>query len=156
MSRPGAWAVVWQNFKQYMKKDWSKKHFVGADEFGNQYYELSNRYGNVSRGFEPPSGQNKYWRPGQPLPQPPIEWSSWVKGTRRIPPTDQEIALNRMKQQAQIAEDIKTAKQAPHVSSTGKGAGDTGPKAYPSFKSLEVSPGAQEDDEAPGRLPKQN
>lgn len=32
-------------------------------------------------------------------PKPAIEWESWLKGTRRFPPSDEEIAINRLKQQ---------------------------------------------------------
>ncbi|KAK6026236.1 hypothetical protein OSTOST_07844, partial [Ostertagia ostertagi] len=36
--RPGAWATVWNNFKRYLRKDWSTKTYVAEDAAGRRYY----------------------------------------------------------------------------------------------------------------------
>ncbi|VDP16140.1 unnamed protein product [Heligmosomoides polygyrus] len=91
MSRPGAWGRVMTNLWKYLRKDWSTKHYIGEDALGHRYYEVRNTRQNVTRGYDPP--------PEAPESQPSVEWQSWLKGTRRFPPSEQEIALNRMKQQ---------------------------------------------------------
>ncbi|CAB3409367.1 unnamed protein product [Caenorhabditis bovis] len=136
MSRPGAWGRVVSNLWKYVRNDFSKKNYIAEDSHGNRYYEITNSRQNVARGFEaPPSG---------PRIEPGIEWQAWLRGTRRFPPSDDEIALNRMKQQAQIAQDAHTEKRAPLVSSQGIGAGDHHPQKFPKYEDLEISPGAQD------------
>lgn len=86
------------------------------------------------RGFEPNAG----------APKPALEWEAWLKGTRRFPPSDEEIALNRQRQQTQLAEDAVTEKRAPKIGSTGKGAADIDrPKSYPKYDDLEINPGVR-------------
>ncbi|CAI2351980.1 unnamed protein product [Caenorhabditis sp. 36 PRJEB53466] len=137
MSRPGAWGRVASNLWKYLKGDFSKKNYVAEDASGNRYYELSNSRQNVSRGFDPPKS-------GVSPTEPDQEWQAWLRGTRRFPPSDREIAINRQRQQAQLAQDTATEKRAPHVQSEGKGAGDHHPQKFPKYKDLETSPGAQE------------
>ncbi|KHJ80075.1 hypothetical protein OESDEN_20257, partial [Oesophagostomum dentatum] len=91
MSRPGAWNRVMTNLWKYLKKDWSTKKYIGEDPTGHRFYEIQNSRLNVTRGFDPP--------PNKPDSQPGIEWQSWLKGVRRFPPSDQELALNRMREQ---------------------------------------------------------
>ncbi|KIH45006.1 hypothetical protein ANCDUO_24959, partial [Ancylostoma duodenale] len=66
-------------------------HYIGEDSAGHRYYEIQNTRQNVTRGYDPP--------PNNPKSEPGVEWQSWLKGTRRFPPSDDEIALNRMKEQ---------------------------------------------------------
>ncbi|ULT92947.1 hypothetical protein L5515_010009 [Caenorhabditis briggsae] len=136
MSRPGAWSRVASNLWKYVKGDFSKKNYVAEDSSGNRFYEIANSRQNVSRGFDPPTS-------GAHI-EPDLEWQAWLRGTRRFPPSDTEIAINRMKQQAQLAQDSNTEKRAPHVQSEGKGAGDHQPQKFPKYKDLEVTPGYQE------------
>ncbi|CAJ0587820.1 unnamed protein product, partial [Mesorhabditis spiculigera] len=135
MSRPGAWARVATNFRKWLKKDWAEKRYIGEDGQGLKYYELHGTKHNVKRGFDPPSEN--------PTAAPGVEWLSWVKGTRRFPPNEQELLLNKAKQQAQLAGNTATEKMAPQVESKGPPAGGTGdgPKAYPQYKDLESVPG---------------
>uniref|UniRef100_A0A8R1EGB3 Carbonic anhydrase n=2 Tax=Caenorhabditis japonica TaxID=281687 RepID=A0A8R1EGB3_CAEJA len=91
MSRPGAWSRVGSNLWKYLKGDVSKKHYVAEDAAGNRFYEISNSRQNVSRGFDSPTSGAQI--------EPDIEWQAWLRGTRRFPPSDQEISFNRMKQQ---------------------------------------------------------
>lgn len=84
-----------------------------------------------SRGYE---SDDKSIPPTQPIP---VEWLSWIKGTRQYPPTDDEIALNRTRQQSQLATDLETEKRAPSVDVEGPGAGDRikhFPKSYSDFE----------------------
>ncbi|GMS96969.1 hypothetical protein PENTCL1PPCAC_19144, partial [Pristionchus entomophagus] len=139
MSRPGSWSRVLTNLKKYITKDFSERVYVGKDNLGHRYYEIRNSRQNVSRGFEPPKDAQKT----VDYSGPSVEWQSWLKGTRRFPPGDQEIALNRARQQAQLTEDAAREKRAPIVTSTGKGASEsTQPRHYPKYEDLEINPGA--------------
>ncbi|ETN68730.1 hypothetical protein NECAME_15656 [Necator americanus] len=127
MSRPGVWSRVMTNFWKYLRKDWSTKHYIGEDAAGHRYYEIHNTRQNVARvialrqntliptffpiletvakldfrsglqltqrftGYDPP--------PNNPTSQPSVEWQSWLKGARRFPPSEEEIKLNRVKEQ---------------------------------------------------------
>ncbi|GMR49716.1 hypothetical protein PMAYCL1PPCAC_19911, partial [Pristionchus mayeri] len=139
MSRPGAWARVFTNLKKYITKDFSQRVYVGEDHLGHRYYEIRNSRQNVSRGFEPPPGVKH----SIDYTGPSVEWTSWLKGTRRFPPDEQEIALNRARQQAQLAGDAAREKRAPVITSTGKGASESSqPRSYPKYEDLEINPGA--------------
>ncbi|EPB80775.1 hypothetical protein ANCCEY_00181 [Ancylostoma ceylanicum] len=135
MSRPGAWARVMTNLWKYLRKDWSTKHYIGEDSAGHRYYEIQNTRQNVTRGYDPP--------PNNPTSQPGVEWQSWLKGTRRFPPSDDEIALNRMKEQAQLAQNETTEKRAPHVATTGSNPSQDKPAAFPRYDDMESAPGAK-------------
>uniref|UniRef100_A0A1I7V4P7 NADH:ubiquinone oxidoreductase complex assembly factor 2 n=1 Tax=Caenorhabditis tropicalis TaxID=1561998 RepID=A0A1I7V4P7_9PELO len=135
MSRQGSWGRVASNFWKYIKGDFSKKNYVAEDASGNRFYEISNSRQNVSRGFDPPVSGAEV--------EPGLEWQAWLKGTRRFPPSDSEISINRMRQQAQLAQDSNTEKRAPRVQSETKSAGDK-PQTFPKYNDLEVSPGYQE------------
>ncbi|GMT24526.1 hypothetical protein PFISCL1PPCAC_15823, partial [Pristionchus fissidentatus] len=139
MSRPGSWSRVLTNLRKYIMKDFSERVYVGEDHLGHRYYEIRNSRQNVGRGFDPPTGVKR----SVDYSGPSVEWQSWLKGTRRFPPSDQEIALNRARQQAQLTEDAAREKRAPVVTSTGKGASEsTQPRSYPKYDDLEVNPGA--------------
>ncbi|EYC31493.1 hypothetical protein Y032_0004g2184 [Ancylostoma ceylanicum] len=112
MSRPGAWARVMTNLWKYLRKDWSTKHYIGEDSAGHRYYEIQNTRQNVTRGYDPP--------PNNPTSQPGVEWQSWLKGTRRFPPSDDEIALNRMKEQDKMVgvDQSRHLRYATHLASS--------------------------------------
>ncbi|KAE9421791.1 hypothetical protein Angca_000730, partial [Angiostrongylus cantonensis] len=145
--------------------------YIGEDALGNRYYEIKNTRQNVTRsvfhcfssvvpsccailrlyfeegvslkfvgfklsGYDPPTGASN--------PQTPtVEWQSWLKGTRRFPPSEEEIALNRMRQQAQLAQNLTTEQRAPHVAATGTSQKQDKPAAFPHFEDLESAPGAK-------------
>ncbi|CAD5219166.1 unnamed protein product [Bursaphelenchus okinawaensis] len=84
--------------------------------------------------------------------QPSLEWESWLKGTRRFPPSDQELALNEARrehiEQKQHLQDAQTEKRAPHVASRGQGAGDLDRKKhFPAYDDIELAPGAERRDD---------
>uniref|UniRef100_A0A1I7X770 NADH dehydrogenase [ubiquinone] 1 alpha subcomplex subunit 12 n=1 Tax=Heterorhabditis bacteriophora TaxID=37862 RepID=A0A1I7X770_HETBA len=135
MTRQGAWGRVISNIWKYLKKDWSEKNYVGEDAAGHKFYEITNSRRNILRGFDPPLAT--------PNSQPDLEWQSWLRGTRRFPPSDSEIAQNRLKQQAQVPEDLGIAHRAPHVQSN---INNTQPARYPQYNDMETSPGAKNSD----------
>ncbi|KAK6748312.1 hypothetical protein RB195_001124 [Necator americanus] len=134
MSRPGAWSRVMTNFWKYLRKDWSTKHYIGEDAAGHRYYEIHNTRQNVARGYDPP--------PNNPTSQPSVEWQSWLKGARRFPPSEEEIKLNRVKEQAQLAENEATERRAPHVATKEVPTQDR-PASFPQYEDMESAPGAK-------------
>ncbi|KIH58077.1 hypothetical protein ANCDUO_11723, partial [Ancylostoma duodenale] len=110
-------------------------HYIGEDSAGHRYYEIQNTRQNVTRGYDPP--------PNNPKSEPGVEWQSWLKGTRRFPPSDDEISLNRMKEQAQLAQNETTEKRAPHVATTGSNPSQDKPAAFPRYDDMESAPGAK-------------
>ncbi|KAK6017345.1 hypothetical protein OSTOST_17136 [Ostertagia ostertagi] len=138
MSRPGAWATVWNNFKRYLRKDWSTKTYVAEDAAGRRYYEIRNTRQNVTRGYDP--------SPNAPTSEPSVEWQSWLRGTRRFPPSEDELALNRVRQQAQLTQNSSTEQRAPHVATTGSNQPRDKPQPFPGRDDLESAPGAKKSD----------
>ncbi|KAH7730641.1 NADH:ubiquinone oxidoreductase [Aphelenchoides avenae] len=140
MSRPAPWSRVWQLFVESLTRTRAKR-YIGEDSFGNRYYELPQTKTNVTRGFDPPEGH--------PHPSlPTVEWQSWLKGTRKLPPSPEEIRMNMARQQAQQLQDARTEQNAPRIDSKGKGAHDIDrPKNYPMYEgTYEQAPGARKDD----------
>jgi NADH dehydrogenase [ubiquinone] 1 alpha subcomplex assembly factor 2 len=137
---PSVWARLWNNMNRMITKE-SERIYVGNDAVGNKYYEYKggrSAQTNVRRGYEQVDSD---------APKPNIEWEAWLKGTRRFPPSEEEIQINRLRQQKQLAQDSETEKRAPKIGSTGKGAGDIDrPKQYPTYDDLELSPGAKKSD----------
>uniref|UniRef100_A0AC34QA57 NADH dehydrogenase [ubiquinone] 1 alpha subcomplex subunit 12 n=1 Tax=Panagrolaimus sp. JU765 TaxID=591449 RepID=A0AC34QA57_9BILA len=133
---PSVWARLWNNLNRAISRE-AEKVFIGTDSVGNKYYEYKGgrtQRSNIKRGYEPVVEGGK----------PPLEWDAWLKGTRRFPPSDEEIALNRQRQQQQLAEDAQTEKRAPKIGSRGKGAADVDrPKSYPKYDDLEINPGVR-------------
>ncbi|KIH44614.1 hypothetical protein ANCDUO_25360 [Ancylostoma duodenale] len=92
MSRASSFALSFLKLTSYaFNSILAFKHYIGEDSAGHRYYEIQNTRQNVTRGYDPP--------PNNPKSEPGVEWQSWLKGTRRFPPSDDEIALNRMKEQ---------------------------------------------------------
>ncbi|KAL3074270.1 hypothetical protein niasHS_015100 [Heterodera schachtii] len=118
-TRIGPFLKMWHDFWGSFSRV-KKRKFVGEDSAGNRFYEIleGNRKGNVNRGFEPP--------PDVEVPsEPPVEWRAWLNKSRRFPPSDEEIQLNILKQQAQLVQNTETEKKAPMIVSTGPGAAET-------------------------------
>uniref|UniRef100_A0A915NX79 NADH dehydrogenase [ubiquinone] 1 alpha subcomplex subunit 12 n=3 Tax=Meloidogyne TaxID=189290 RepID=A0A915NX79_9BILA len=134
-TRPGPWLTIWKLLWADTKLP---KQYIGEDQYGNRYYELSKprSSGNVSRGYDPAPG----------APDPPVEWLSWTKMTRRFPPSEEEIRLNRARQQQQLEADAETEKRAPTVAT--KGGAVEKDKGFPEYKEkdFEHIPGAKKED----------
>ncbi|KHJ86664.1 hypothetical protein OESDEN_13578 [Oesophagostomum dentatum] len=113
----------------------SFQKYIGEDPAGHRFYEIQNSRLNVTRGFDPP--------PNKPDSQPGIEWQSWLKGVRRFPPSDQELALNRMREQAQLAQNEATEKRAPHVATKDPPPQPNKPAAFPRHDDMESAPGVK-------------
>uniref|UniRef100_A0AC34GSQ1 NADH dehydrogenase [ubiquinone] 1 alpha subcomplex subunit 12 n=1 Tax=Panagrolaimus sp. ES5 TaxID=591445 RepID=A0AC34GSQ1_9BILA len=137
---PSVWARLWNNMTRMITKQ-TEKVIVGQDVVGNQYYEYKGARSdrtNIQRGYDQTDPNAS---------KPAIEWESWLKGTRRFPPSDEEIQLNRLRQQKQLEQDSVTERRAPKIGSSGKGAGDIDrPKQYPTYDDMEISPGAKKSD----------
>ncbi|KAI6207017.1 hypothetical protein M3Y94_00981900 [Aphelenchoides besseyi] len=137
MSRPSIWTQVWSNFwASWSRQAMPNKRYVGQDHLGNRFYEFAGRHqsSNVKRGYEP--GPQNY--------EPSVEWTSWLSGARRFPPSEQEIAINQAREEHQLKIDSQTERRAPQVTSEGKGAADVDqPKHYPSYDDAEIAPGAR-------------
>ncbi|KAI6175900.1 hypothetical protein M3Y97_00740800 [Aphelenchoides bicaudatus] len=140
MSRMSSWGRVWSEIWKSLTKTSVAKKYIGEDKFGNKFYEFEGRVisnnSNVKRGYN--HGED-------PNILPSVEWQSWLKGSRRFPPSDQEIEINRAKEQAKLAQDAQTESRAPHISSQGKGAADVDrPRQFPSYgNEYEKNPGAE-------------
>ncbi|XP_076254069.1 NADH dehydrogenase [ubiquinone] 1 alpha subcomplex assembly factor 2 isoform X2 [Rhynchophorus ferrugineus] len=64
---------------------------MGTDYFGNKYYEIpvnaSSARSKPSRWFEPPEKDNFQQ-------EMPAEWEAWLRGRRKVPPTEEELKRN--------------------------------------------------------------
>ncbi|KJH44480.1 hypothetical protein DICVIV_09488 [Dictyocaulus viviparus] len=143
MSRPGAWGRVLSNLWKYLRKDWSYKEYVGEDSAGNRFYEIKNTKSNVKRSFTCFKLSGYHAPVGVSNSEVSVEWQAWLKGTRRFPPSDEEIALNKMKQQAQLAQNAETERRAPHVATIGSNQPRNKPEAFPSHEDFESAPGSK-------------
>lgn len=117
MSQPPArsiWGTVLKNFINSLKPRQIRGNFKGADYLGNKYYEIpvsaSSARSRPSRWFEPPN-EDDFDN------EMPAEWESWLRGRRKEPPTEEEIAKNlaimQMKKRNAIAVDAKAGKMTP-------------------------------------------
>ncbi|KAI1732666.1 NADH ubiquinone oxidoreductase subunit NDUFA12 domain-containing protein [Ditylenchus destructor] len=146
MSRPAPWTTVWRNFLNSLSRNQANhanRSYIGEDMLGNRYYEIKeSRSSNVKRGYDPPEGQRNWQHRNYEKAMPPVEWQGWLNGSRKLPPTSDEIALNQKRQQAQLKEDAETERRAPIVGSTGKGAHDVDRGTqYPKYEDIEMAPG---------------
>lgn len=117
MSQPPArslWGAVLRHFLNSLKPRQIRGNLKGADYLGNKYYEIpvnsSSTRTRPSRWFEPPQGDDFEH-------EKPAEWESWLRGRRKEPPTEQEIAQNlaimQMKKKNAIAVEAKAGKSTP-------------------------------------------
>lgn len=64
---------------------------MGTDYFGNKYFEIPvnsvSARTRPSRWFEPPEKENFQQ-------EMPAEWEAWLRGRRKVPPTEEELAKN--------------------------------------------------------------
>uniref|UniRef100_A0A915CVV5 Carbonic anhydrase n=1 Tax=Ditylenchus dipsaci TaxID=166011 RepID=A0A915CVV5_9BILA len=142
MTKPGPVSTLFTKFwaSLFKKSQVENRTYIGKDHLGNRFYEIKDSKTNVTRGYDPPGGQDYF--AGRQWVLPSVEWRGWLNGSRKTPPSDQEIFFNQNKQQAQLKEDAVTEKRAPLVGSSGKGAADVDRKrTYPSYDEAEVTPG---------------
>lgn len=83
------WKIVFENFLKSLKPKVKEKP-IGADSFGNKYFEVP---------ADPQGGRRlpRRWfvpRNEEANVVPTPEWSQWLRGRRAEPPTIEEIAYN--------------------------------------------------------------
>ncbi|VDN02353.1 unnamed protein product [Thelazia callipaeda] len=140
--RPGVPTFIWRNFVDSLGRDRFKKTIVGEDELGNKYYELTKSKRPVKRGF---MSVDKY-----STVLPPPEWLTWLRGIRNIPPTPEEIMMNRQTEEKvkKKAKEIdqnwnnllshEEGNKIPHVESTTVSSDvDTEPANFPRYPEYE-------------------
>ncbi|EJW87638.1 NADH:ubiquinone oxidoreductase 17.2 kDa subunit family protein [Wuchereria bancrofti] len=98
--RPGVLTFIWRNFLDSLDRKRFQKTFVGNDEQGNKYYELTKSRRIVNRGFVPASTSSEV----------PPEWLTWLRGIRKLPPTEEEILANKQARE-EIVEKAKKLEQ---------------------------------------------
>uniref|UniRef100_A0A915PW12 NADH dehydrogenase [ubiquinone] 1 alpha subcomplex subunit 12 n=1 Tax=Setaria digitata TaxID=48799 RepID=A0A915PW12_9BILA len=100
-NRQGVAAFIWRNFVDSLSRKRFQKTFVGIDEEGNKYYELIRSRRVVNRGFVPAKTSSEVLPP---------EWLTWLRGIRKLPPSSEEILLNRRASE-EMAEKVEKLKQ---------------------------------------------
>ncbi|ERL86438.1 NADH dehydrogenase [ubiquinone] 1 alpha subcomplex assembly factor 2 [Dendroctonus ponderosae] len=129
------WKKIITNFVNSLKPRQFKGDYIGSDLFGNKYFEIpvnsSSSRSRPSRWFEPPikdDFQNEL----------SAEWESWLRGRRKLPPTDEEVAKNyaimQLKKKNAIEVDAKGGK--PSVMEAGL-------ESFPQRSGFERVPGAK-------------
>uniref|UniRef100_A0A0N5CDK9 NADH dehydrogenase [ubiquinone] 1 alpha subcomplex subunit 12 n=1 Tax=Strongyloides papillosus TaxID=174720 RepID=A0A0N5CDK9_STREA len=136
MSRPGVWTTVWRNFIGSITRS-PKREYIAEDHYGNKYYVVKQGKHAKSRGYEPPESGSRV--------EPSNEWAAWLKGTRRFPPSEKELAINEIRQQAQFERNNMLEKSAPQVDSTDKENLEQ-KSSFPTYKNYEVAPGYNPDE----------
>ncbi|CEF61232.1 NADH dehydrogenase [ubiquinone] 1 alpha subcomplex subunit 12 family-containing protein [Strongyloides ratti] len=131
MSRPSVWSTLWKNMIARATGG-QKREYVAEDEFGNKFYVIKEGKHSKTRGYEAPMNGK--------VTEPTKEWVSWLKGTRRFPPSENELALNRIRQQAQLERNNILEKSMPNVDSTGETKSQKN-STFPKYDDFEVSPG---------------
>uniref|UniRef100_T1J3E4 NADH dehydrogenase [ubiquinone] 1 alpha subcomplex subunit 12 n=1 Tax=Strigamia maritima TaxID=126957 RepID=T1J3E4_STRMM len=93
----GVWATVWKNFfKSLGIARGPSGTVVGKDQFGTKYWEIpSVDNKRASRWFEAVE-KDKFDQ------EIPVEWEAWLRGRRKVPPTEDEIRKNNAIQQNAI------------------------------------------------------
>uniref|UniRef100_A0A0N4ZY79 NADH dehydrogenase [ubiquinone] 1 alpha subcomplex assembly factor 2 n=1 Tax=Parastrongyloides trichosuri TaxID=131310 RepID=A0A0N4ZY79_PARTI len=132
MSRPGVWKTVWKNMLASISRG-QKREYIAEDNFGNKYYVIKEGKHAKSRGFETPEKG--------PIVEPSVEWASWLKGTRRFPPSEKELMLNRIKEQAQSQRNNELEKHMPQVGTNDGNIKKNNDKNFPVYNDMEVTPG---------------
>ncbi|KAK6104857.1 hypothetical protein QQG55_17915 [Brugia pahangi] len=99
--RPGVLTFIWRNFLDSLDRKRFQKTFVGNDEQGNKYYELTKSRRIVNRGFVPANTSSQ-------VPSP--EWLTWLRGIRKLPPTEEEILANKQARE-EVVEKMKKLEQ---------------------------------------------
>uniref|UniRef100_A0AC35TTQ7 NADH dehydrogenase [ubiquinone] 1 alpha subcomplex assembly factor 2 n=1 Tax=Rhabditophanes sp. KR3021 TaxID=114890 RepID=A0AC35TTQ7_9BILA len=133
MSRPGAWTTVWRNMIASLSRK-PVREYVAEDQFQNKYYIIKQGKHTKARGYEPAESG--------PKNEPTLEWVSWLKGTRRFPPSDQELIINKQRQQLQLQRDAQIEKNSPSVNTTDpKNYKTPGESNFKTYKDMETVPG---------------
>ncbi|EFO22808.1 NADH:ubiquinone oxidoreductase 17.2 kDa subunit family protein [Loa loa] len=135
--RPGVLTFIWRNFLDSFDRKRFQKTFVGSDEEGNRYYELTKSKRIVNRGFIPAVNSSE-------VPSP--EWLTWLRGLRKLPPTQEEILANRQTSE-EMAEKVEKlernrrseipaseSKKMPYIESTTISDDfDSQPRSFPRY-----------------------
>ncbi|CAG9769649.1 unnamed protein product [Ceutorhynchus assimilis] len=106
--------MILTNFINSLKPRQFRGNYMGVDTFGNKYYEIpvnsSSARTRPSRWFEPPVKDDF-------ASEMSAEWESWLRGRRKQPPTDEEVAKNyalmQLKKKNAIEVDAKGSLPAP-------------------------------------------
>ncbi|CAF2511488.1 unnamed protein product [Rotaria sp. Silwood2] len=108
--------------------------FVGTDQFQNKFYERlpGNRHYNSSRRFYEPANYSDVRLHIDPA------WEAWLRGTRKDPPTFNEIIAqeNRRQQLSEKPIDMLST-------SYGRDSAQGGTGSYPIQDDYEISPGTK-------------
>ncbi|XP_060524368.1 NADH dehydrogenase [ubiquinone] 1 alpha subcomplex assembly factor 2 [Cylas formicarius] len=127
------WGVMLKNFINSLKPRQFKGAHIGTDNFGNKYYEIpanpSVGKSRHTRYYEPPT-KDDFQEERSP------EWDSWLRGRRKLPPTEEEISRNlaiiEMKKKNAIEVDAKGGKMKPMLK---------GMETFPKRSEFETIPG---------------
>lgn len=131
--------MILKNFVNSLRPRKFTGELKGSDHFGNKYYEIEaggSRSKNA-RYFEPIGKEAGFDR------EIPAEWDAWLRGRRRIPPTEEEVLRNY-----QIG--IEKRKKAEEIDIKFKGPKDqrieepkipTGRKSFPVYAEYEQTAG---------------
>lgn len=127
------WGTVLRNFINSFKPRKFFGELRGSDYMGNKYYEIPADLNvgrrKASRYFEPPIKEDFQ----QELP---AEWEAWLRGRRKVVPTEEEITRNLaimgMKQRNAIEVDKKGGKVTPL---------QKGMETFPKRTEYEITPG---------------
>jgi len=136
--------MIWTNFVNSLRPRKISGNLMGKDNFGNKYFEIpadpSIGKRKDSRWFEPPA-KNHLDKFDQDMP---AEWEAWLRGRRKVPPTDNEVLQNQaiadMKKvnAAELEKEYNPQKlEAPPEPYTSKG--------FPKYDEYETKPGDKQD-----------
>ncbi|XP_066253755.1 NADH dehydrogenase [ubiquinone] 1 alpha subcomplex assembly factor 2 [Euwallacea similis] len=106
--------MILGNFIKSLTPRQIRGNYMGTDTFGNKFFEIpvssSSSKSKPTRWFEPVIKDDFQSEMSS-------EWESWLRGRRKIPPTDEEIARNlaimEMKKKNAIEVDAKGSLPAP-------------------------------------------
>uniref|UniRef100_A0A1B6JJ22 NADH dehydrogenase [ubiquinone] 1 alpha subcomplex subunit 12 n=1 Tax=Homalodisca liturata TaxID=320908 RepID=A0A1B6JJ22_9HEMI len=132
-------AWIFKNFINSMKFRKFTGDLKGTDRFGNKYYEIEaggNRNKN-SRYFVPVTKEDGFDQ------EKPAEWESWLRGRRREPPTEEEIASNYklMMEKKRLAEEIDEKYKGPKETRPKEPLAVRGRGSFPVYPEYESVPG---------------
>ncbi|XP_028130449.1 NADH dehydrogenase [ubiquinone] 1 alpha subcomplex assembly factor 2 [Diabrotica virgifera virgifera] len=130
-------AMILRNFINSLKPRQFSGTLIGKDYFGNQYYEIpanpSIGKRRASRWFDPPKKEDF-------MQEMPAEWEAWLRGRRKLPPTEEEVmknlAIMQMKKKNAIEVDAKGGKMTPMTK---------GIETFPKRTEYETIPGRRDD-----------
>lgn len=126
--------ILFKTFVNSLKPRKFSGDFRGIDYYGNKYYEIpadpSVGRRKASRWFEPEGGEKNF---DSPLP---AEWEAWLRGRRKEPPSEEELAKNlaimEMKKKNAVLVDAKGGQMTPLTK---------GMESFPKRPEYEIVPG---------------